>query len=252
MVAMQKSPSSPRSPKLHRPANGAIAKQIRRAHRESEHLCDQNDLIAWRLVHQFWNCEDELKLTSEQRNIVRKYYEKMKSEIEEDRGSLKVRSERGLRRLDLAEKREKRKKLAEKCEACAKELKRVWLSVNNAQISKENRPFVVKRKGMEPWEPFAQKRKISLQVLQLMVHLLHPSENFKEVMDFEGSLPDAKVESTGKVCSYRWAMNVQPDETTKYSPDETDFRTPEVCALALVVAMHNHDLVSIEEFIWRK
>ena len=92
--------------------------------------------------------------------------------------------------------------------------------------------------------------KISLQVLQLMVHLLHPSENFKEVMDFEGSLPDAKVESTGKVCSYRWAMNVQPDETTKYSPDETDFRTPEVCALALVVAMHNHDLVSIEEFIF--
>ena len=192
------------------------------------------------VVHKFWQPGGLSRLNMKEMKTVNQYYDDLNMNNITNVSSKRLRYEKGVLRLELARR----------CRECERFLKRMWFCVNNAQTSPTNRPFAVKREGREHWEPFGRKGVLSSQVLQLIAHILHPSKNYLRVMDDKVSLPNARVEKMGEVCSYKWVMNTALGDVIEESPIEMKFTTPEVCALALIVAMHNCDLVTIEQFLF--
>lgn len=239
------SPQSPRSNESRRRSpNWAHAEKIELAHQQPGRVVQMDHLIVSRLVRELF-AQDSPPLNPHQLVILQRYYNAMQRRgKKQDTRILVLRAKRGLQRIANIRK-ELQRAFDAKCRQTRVELNNSRNAVCNTP---SDRPFELQvREDLQNVEPF-KKLMLSPQLIEIIVKILHPSEDFVCAVDnVTDSVPPAQVEHVQWNNTYRWAIDVK-GEPTEYSPATWTFYSPAVCALSLVVALHNRGMVCIEQF----
>lgn len=207
-----------------------------------------DSLIVSSLVRELF-AQDSPPLKRTQLDILQRHYKAMQRRGKKrDTRILALRAKRGLERVAGIRKEmesEMDSAFEERCQQCRAEIIRNWNAVFNTA---DNRLFELDvGEGYQRKEPFIYD-KPSAQVYQFIAKILHPSEDFVCAVDnVTDSVPPAQVEHVQWNNTYRWAIDVK-GEPTEYSPATWTFYSPAVCALSLVVALHNRGMVCIDQF----